>query len=199
MNTLTDTAVPQLSIQLPAWLTRMQLADHTVYTSIESRMKLAIQLASNNIVHGTGGPFGAAIFDMYNHQLIAVGVNVVVASCCSMAHAEMTAISMAQQQRGHFDLAAGDQHLELVSSCEPCAMCFGALAWSGIKHLTCAARDSDARAIGFDEGPKLHDWQQALEQRGISVQTDVCRHDAIKVLQHYASSGGAIYNAGKNQ
>jgi tRNA(Arg) A34 adenosine deaminase TadA len=191
MNTLPHAS---LSIRLPNWLMQMTMDTH--YPSIESRMQLAIQLAKYNIEHATGGPFGAAVFDMHSQQLIAVGVNVVVSSACSMAHAEMMAISMAQQAQGDFNLAAAGSHLELVSSCEPCAMCFGAIPWSGIKQLCCGARDADARAIGFDEGPKMDHWQQALEQRGIAVQTDICRHDAIDVLQHYASHGGAIYNAG---
>ncbi len=191
MNTLPHAP---LSIHLPNWL--MQINTEASYPNLESRMQLAIQLAQQNIEHGTGGPFGAAVFDMHSHQLVAVGVNVVVSSCCSMAHAEMLAISMAQQALGSFNLAASERHLELVSSCEPCAMCFGAIPWSGIKQLVCGARDADARAIGFDEGPKMDYWQQALEQRGITVQSDVCRHDAIDVLQHYANNGGAIYNAG---
>ena len=162
-------------------------------------MQLAIQLAKQNIEHATGGPFGAAVFDRDSHQLIAVGVNVVVSSCCSMAHAEMMAISMAQQTLQRFNLADDNRNYELMTSCEPCAMCFGAIPWSGIKHLGCAARDADARAIGFDEGAKMGDWKSALEQRGITVQTDICRQDAIDVLQAYANGDGAIYNAGVNR
>ncbi|MDQ6970074.1 MAG: nucleoside deaminase [Mariprofundus sp.] len=175
----------------------MQTCDG-IYPELKARMQLAMQLARNNIDHGTGGPFGAAVFDIATHQLIAVGVNVVLSSHCSMAHAEMMAISMAQQQQANFDLAAAGQALELVSSCEPCAMCFGAIPWSGIKHVVCGARDADARAIGFDEGPKMHDWQQALGQRGITVQTDICRQQGIDVLQHYAKRNGVIYNSGDN-
>ena len=159
-------------------------------------MELAIELARLNIEHGTGGPFGAAIFDMQRHQLLAAGVNLVVTNHCSMAHAEMIAISSAQQRIGNFDLgAAGLPHFELVTSCEPCAMCFGALPWSGIRHLVCGARDADARAIGFDEGPKHPQWMEALIDRGITVQTDVCREKAIEVLNHYMTTEGVINNA----
>jgi len=192
-----------LNIRMPAWMTEQINRCDVHYASLEERMDLAISLAKNNIEHGTGGPFGAAIFDMETHQLVAAGVNLVVSSHSSIAHAEMIAISMAQQHLGSFDLADLNQQperrFELVTSCEPCAMCFGAIPWSGIKHLVCGARDEDARAIGFDEGPKMDDWRQALEQRGISVETDVCRQGAIDVLQHYASHGGAIYNAGDSK
>jgi len=190
----------ELNISIPTWLTDIMQASNRSYATAQARMQFTVSLAKHNIEHGTGGPFGAAIFDMESQQLMSVGVNLVVSSHCSMAHAEMIAISMAQLKLQHFDLAAlhqqTGQRFELVTSCEPCAMCFGAIPWSGIKHLICGARDEDARAIGFDEGPKMNDWKQALEQRGISVETDVCRKRAIDVLQQYASEGGAIYNAG---
>ncbi|MFQ5518910.1 MAG: nucleoside deaminase [Mariprofundus sp.] len=188
-----------LRIQMPAWALDLTDANSSTYSTAESRMQLAIALARNNIEHATGGPFGAAVFDMHTHQLLSIGINLVVSSNCSVAHAEIMAITLAQQKLAQYDLARGAERYELVSSCEPCAMCFGALPWSGIRHLVCGARDADARAIGFDEGPKMDNWQSALASRGISVETDVCRSGAVTVLQQYAAQGGAIYNAGKGQ
>jgi len=181
-----------LSIRLPDWIGQFNAG--AVYASVESRMQLAISLSRMNVEKGTGGPFGAAVFDMNTHALLAAGVNLVVPANCSMAHAEMVALSCAQQQLGSFDLGAGRARYELFTSCEPCAMCFGAIPWSGIRHLVCAARDSDARAIGFDEGPRMAGWKAALEERGITVDVEICRQEAAAVLQHYASSNGAIYN-----
>jgi tRNA(Arg) A34 adenosine deaminase TadA len=114
---------------------------------------------------------------------------------CSLLHAEMVAIALAQKALGRYDLGDGGKfNCELVTSTEPCAMCFGAVPWSGVTRLVCAARDEDARAIGFDEGAKLPDWQLALEQRGITVTRDLLRADAVSILQEYASKGGLIYN-----
>jgi len=76
-------------------------------------------------------------------------------------------------------------------------MCFGAIPWSGVQRLVCGARDEDARAIGFDEGPKIIDWISALNDRGIAVMRDVLRPDAVAVLQDYVKAGGTIYNAGR--
>jgi tRNA(Arg) A34 adenosine deaminase TadA len=76
-------------------------------------------------------------------------------------------------------------------------MCYGALPWSGISRLACGARDADARAVGFDEGPKLDDWIEQLNARGIDVVRDVLRGDAVAVLHDYAASGGTIYNPGR--
>ena len=74
-------------------------------------------------------------------------------------------------------------------------MCLGAVVWSGVQTLVCGATDGDARAIGFDEGPKPPDWVSALYQRGIAVHREVLRPDAAGVLQAYADAGGPIYNA----
>ena len=189
-------APSNIKLKLPGWLGSFIADQQQCFESAESRMQLAIQLARLNIENHTGGPFGAAVFDMETGELISVGINLVVPSNCSMAHAEMIAISAAQQRLGNFDLgAAGLPRLELVSSTEPCAMCFGAIPWSGIRHLACGARDEDARSIGFDEGPKHPHWIKELEKRGISVEIDICRAEAAAVLKRYAETEGNIYNA----
>ncbi len=183
------------TLVLPDWLeSAIPPADH-IYATPEDRMSLAIHLAHSNIKEGTGGPFGAAIFNVETSTLVAPGINLVIRSKSSIAHAEIIAISLAQRICNTHDLGnAGMPRMELVTSVEPCAMCLGALPWAGIRSLVCGARDEDARAIGFDEGPKPQDWTSALETRGIQVQRDVKRQDAIAVLQSYLMSGGPIYN-----
>ena len=74
--------------------------------SPEMRMELAIALARENGRRGSGGPFGAAVFERDTGRLVAVGVNVVVASGLSLAHAEMLALSFAQRVRGQRPLLA---------------------------------------------------------------------------------------------
>jgi len=185
---------PQMVISLPTWIEDFLPESDKTYPTTEERMRLVIELSRLNIEHRTGGPFGAAVFNIQTHQLIAPGVNLVLSADCSVFHAEMTAIMIAQKIARHYDLS--NAPCELVSSTEPCAMCFGAIHWSGIKRLVCGARDEDARSIGFDEGPKLKSWQIALEERGIAVIRDVCRNEAHAVLRQYAESGGMIYNAG---
>ena len=187
---------PSLNIALPAWVAHfIDSYDFTNRSLLEERMRFAIGLARENIRQGTGGPFGAAIFDGATHELIAPGINIVLLSQCSVLHAEIVAIMLAQKIAGSFDLGQSRlPPLELVTSAEPCAMCLGAIPWSGIKRLVCGARDEDARAIGFDEGAKVTDWIDALKLRGIETVTDVCRYEARAVFQHYSASGGKIYN-----
>lgn len=186
---------PVIAVELPDWIDAY-VADHgSVFPTRDERMAFTIGLAAENVARGTGGPFGAAVFDAETGKLIAPGVNLVVPASVAVAHAEIIAIALAGRVRGTFDLGA-DGPTELHASTEPCAMCFGSVPWSGVSALVCAARDADARAVGFDEGPKLDDWRQALESRGIHVICDVMRDEAKSVLDHYAESGGLIYNAG---
>jgi len=188
--------LPNIKLQLPGWLGSFIAEQKQHFETVESRMQLAIELALLNVEHHTGGPFGAAIFNMDTHELVSVGVNLVVPSNTSIAHAEIIALTTAQQQLGNYDLGAVClPPLELVTSSEPCAMCFGAIPWSGVRHLVCGARDEDARSIGFDEGPKHPQWVEELMKRGITVEIDVCREKAAAVLTHYAETEGAIYNA----
>lgn len=129
-------------------------------------------------------------------RLLAPGVNLVVGSGCSVFHAEMVAIMVAQKVVGTFDLGADNlPPYELVATTEPCAMCLGATPWSGVRHLVCGARDEDARAVGFDEGSKMSEWVGSLEDRGISVERNVLREEAVAVLREYAERGGEIYNS----
>lgn len=158
------------------------------------RMLAVIELSRLNAAHRTGGPFGAAVFESATGRLIAAGVNVVVESRCSHAHAEMVALAAAEQRLETFDLGRHNTALELVTSTEPCAMCFGAIIWSGIRRIITGATGSDAEAAGFDEGPKPAEWKECLEHRGISVRTELCRPEAREVLMSYRDTGGIIYN-----
>lgn len=168
----------------------------SVYPSAEERMRLAIKLARLNVEHQTGGPFGAAIFESKSGRVVSVGVNLVESSNCSIAHAEMVAIAIAQRAVGRYDLAADEgEAYELVTSTEPCAMCLGAIPWSGVRSIVCGAADEDARRIGFDEGTKPEHWVESLEDRGIRVLRNVLREEALAVLMDYHKRGGLIYNA----
>lgn len=156
-----------------------------------SRMDLVVRMAAANAEAG-GGPFAAALF-WPDGTLVAAGVNLVLASCVPVAHAEIVAIALAGRRLGTFDLASGGP-IELVTSCEPCAMCLGALPWAGVSRVVAGARDEDARAIGFDEGDKPPDWGAALEARGVSVVRDLLRAEAAAVIRSYAEQGGVVYN-----
>jgi len=180
---------------LPAWAELTVRQQKMPLVSRIQRMRFVIRLAMENVERGTGGPFGAAVFEAKKGTLVSIGVNIVTIANCSHSHAEMVALANAQKELENFDLGApGFPEHELVTSCEPCAMCYGAIPWSGVRKLVCGARCEDAEAIGFDEGPKPRMWARALEARGISVAQNVCRKEAVSVLQEYKKRGGMIYN-----
>ncbi len=190
------TVFPPFQVQLPQWVSGFLQQQPKTFPSPEARMELAITLSQQNIQQGTGGPFGAGIFRTDTWALVAPGVNLVLSSQSSLAHAEIVAIMMAQLTLEVYDLGApGLPSHELVTSCEPCGMCLGAICWSGVRQLRCGARGSDAEAIGFDEGPKPLNWITALEERGISVTFDIERQRAIQVLKNYVEQGGEVYNS----
>lgn len=187
---------PGITIHLPDWLESFLSASPRNFPTTAERMGFVIELSRLNVRNRSGGPFGAAVFDG-NGRLVAAGVNLVESVGCSILHAEMVALAAAQKALGRYDIGdAGRLKYEIFASTEPCAMCFGAIPWSGVSGLVCGARGEDAREIGFDEGSKPDDWLQALNRRGISVERDVLRSEAVAVLREYAEEGGLLYNPG---
>ena len=185
-------------IELPGWVTDFVENWHEPLSTTSQRMKLAIALSEENIRQQTGGPFAAVVVNEKTSELVSVGINLVTTAGLSIAHAEMVALSLAQAAIGEWNLSHAG-HLQLVTSCEPCAMCFGAVPWSGVKSLICGARKKDAEAAGFDEGDKPDHWVRSLQRRGIVVQCGVLKSEAAAVLASYGDNGGAIYNANHGQ
>lgn len=183
-----------LKIELPSWISPDFFIGKK-FISEEDRMDVAIALAKANVEYKSGGPFGAAVFNASTGELIAPGVNLVIGSNNAVLHAEIVAIMIAQSICKTHDLSSSGKSFQLVSSTEPCAMCLGAVVWSGVKSLVCGARETDARSVGFDEGPKPYAWWQELDARGINVIRDINRVKAAGVLKEYATAGGPIYNA----
>ncbi|MFN2333562.1 MAG: nucleoside deaminase [Wenzhouxiangellaceae bacterium] len=183
------------SIGLPDWCQSFADSLPDRLTDECDRMGIAIELARNNVEAASGGPFGALVTTLDEGCIIAIGVNRVEPECCSSAHAEIVALSLAQKRIGSFNLAEFDGGpLALYSSCEPCAMCLGAIPWSGIRRLVCGATREDASETGFDEGERMADWTAMLERRGISVATGLLRAEAASVLLEYRDRGARIYN-----
>jgi tRNA(Arg) A34 adenosine deaminase TadA len=186
----------ELSVQLslPEWITEVQPLFEKSYPSDEDKMRLAITLASRNVHEGTGGPFGAAIFNSDTHKVISVGVNRVVPLNNSTAHAEMMAFMLAQRRLKNHRLDATKHHFVLATSAQPCTMCYGACPWSGINRLLIGASREDVESLTeFDEGPMPRNWIDGLQQRGISVTRDVLRREACAVFLEYRERQGSHY------
>jgi tRNA(Arg) A34 adenosine deaminase TadA len=181
-------------VSLPTWVGETVDFTHP-YAADDDRMRLAIRVARENVERGTGGPFGAAVFERESGRLVSVGVNAVVRLNNCTLHAEMVAYQLAQRRVASFTLGAdGHPAHELFTSCEPCAMCLGATLWSGVSRLVIGAAREDAIALGFDEGPVFGESYEYLRSRGVEVARGVLRDEARAVLERYRELGGPVYN-----
>jgi tRNA(Arg) A34 adenosine deaminase TadA len=188
--------ISSFELTLPAWVQPFLAAWDGPLDDEPARMRLAVALAAENVRRATGGPFGALVIEE-GGRLLGAGVNLVTRSGLSLAHAEMVAISLAQGAVGSWNLGTAGP-VQLVTSCEPCAMCFGAVPWSGVDSLVWGACREDAEAAGFDEGDKPAKWVRTLEDRGIRTRGDILREEAAAVLNAYARRAGAIYHPEKS-
>jgi tRNA(Arg) A34 adenosine deaminase TadA len=194
---MSDATVTSFSVQLPAWVDDELAAVRNGLATDEDRMRLVNRLAERNVEEGTGGPFAALVVGTRTGEVVAAGVNLVLASGLSGSHAEVVTIGIAQARLGTWDLGAHDEPLELVVNWRPCAMCYGATLWSGVRSLTIAGDGPELEALtGFDEGPLREDWAQQLEARGIAVRIGVLRDEAVAVFERYSQRPGTtVYNA----
>lgn len=106
-------------------------------------MKIAKELAEDNLETGVGGPFGACV--VKDGQIVGKGSNHVLGNNDPTAHAEVMAIRDACQNLGTYDLAG----CELYTSCFPCPMCLSAIIWANIKKVYYGNTKEDAARIGF--------------------------------------------------
>ena len=188
-----DPADPVVHVDYPDWVDSVVDWEQS-YGTDEERMRLAISVARENVERGTGGPFGAAIFEA-SGRLVAVGMNSVVRLNNCTLHGEMMAFMMAQHRVGSFTLNAPQLPVhELFTSCEPCAMCLGTTLWSGVQRVVYGATREDASRLNFEEGPVFPESYEYLEKRGIRFQRKVLRDEARAVLEMYRAKGGTIYN-----
>ena len=184
--------MPPLHLDLPAWLDS-EIDAGRVHADDDAKVGLAIRLARRNIVEGSGGPFGAAVFDGEG-RVIAAAVNRVLPSTCSIAHAEIMAFIAAQARLGRHRLNDDGGRYVLATSAHPCCQCYGASVWAGIDELLIGARSEDVMELSeFDEGPLPADWIGELGKRGIAVRRDILRAQARDVFALYAAHGGRAY------
>lgn len=183
----------RLLIELPPWVDGF-VDWQRQYPRIEDRMALVIALGHEQVRRATGGPFAAAVFERDSGILVAVGVNLAVLSHNCALHAEVVALMMAGAALHSHSLGGdGMPPHELVSSCEPCAMCLGATLWSGVARLVTGATKADAESIGYDEGPVFPESYAHLERKGVTVVRDVLRSEAKALFTAYQAAGGVIY------
>jgi tRNA(Arg) A34 adenosine deaminase TadA len=194
-------SVSGYSIALPAWTEDALIDVPEVIGDPEDRMRVVHALAERNWREGNGGPFAALVAESDSGRIVSIGVNVVLASGVSSAHAEVTALALAQRTVGGWDLGGdGRPDHELVVNWRPCVQCYGAVRWAGVRRLVVAGSGPELeRLTGFDEGPMREDWAAQFQARGIEVHDGVLRDEAIATFARYrdgvAAGGITVYNA----
>ena len=144
-------------------------------------MQMAIELATNNVLSGVGGPFGAVI--VKDGEVVATGVNLVTGTNDPTAHAEVTALRNACASLAAFQLEGCD----IYSSCEPCPMCLTAILWARCDALFFASTAKDAADAGFDDSHFYGQVAKPLGERTLPV-VNLCREDAGKAFAAWMES-----------
>lgn len=126
-------------------------------------MHRAIALATENVLSGGGGPFGALV--VREGQVLATGVNMVTLTNDPTAHAEVVAIRAACKALGDFQLNG----CAVYTSCEPCPMCLAALYWSRCEAIFYGNSAADAAAAGFDDSFVYQQVRRPIDQRSIPM------------------------------
>jgi len=186
----------ELRLTLPDWALDEMAQLPPLMPTLEERMAAVIRFSQLNYERGTGGPFAAGVFERDSGRMVVIGVNRVMPMNCSSAHAEVMALSLAQQILGTYDLGGPSlPAYQLVVNWRPCAMCYGATIWSGIRSLAIAGSGPELETLtGFDEGPIHPHWADELTKRGIELVENVLRDEARAVFKAFGESGAFVYN-----
>ncbi len=114
-------------------------------------LRRAIALSADAVTHGNH-PFGALLADA-DGRVLLTAENTVTTDADVTGHAETNLVRLAYRAYGSVELRA----LSLYSSCEPCAMCAGAIYWSGIGRVVYALSESRLRTLtgAHAENPTL--------------------------------------------
>jgi len=124
-------------------------------------LRRAIVLATENVLSGKGGPFGAVI--VRDGAVIGEGANSVTTAYDPTAHGEVNAIRAACRLLGTFTLAG----CELYTSCEPCPMCLAASYWARLDAIYYGCSAADAARAGFDDAFLYAEMQKDQASRAL--------------------------------
>jgi tRNA(Arg) A34 adenosine deaminase TadA len=124
-------------------------------------LRRAIALATENVVGGKGGPFGAVI--VRDGTVVGEGANSVTATYDPTAHGEVNAIRAACRSLATFTLAG----CELYTSCEPCPMCLAASYWARLDAIYYGCSAADAARAGFDDAFLYAEMQMDQASRAL--------------------------------
>lgn len=135
-------------------------------------LRRAFALATENVISGAGGPFGAVV--VHDGKIIAEAANTVTATNDPTAHAEVNAIRAAAKALGSFTLAG----CQLYTSCEPCPMCLAAAHWARMDAIYFGASAADAARAGFDDDLLYRELRKDAAERKLLPTTQMLGEEA---------------------
>lgn len=149
-------------------------------------LRRAIALATENVVSGAGGPFGAVI--VRDGKIVAEAVNTVTASLDPTAHAEVNAIRAAAKALDTFTLSG----CQLYTSCEPCPMCLAATHWARMDAVYFGATAADAARAGFDDALLYEELRKDTAERKLLPTTQLLGEEAWASFAAWLASTNKI-------
>lgn len=141
-------------------------------------MALAIELSGKAYY-----PYGAGI--VKDNEIIGRSDADVPVSKTGFSHAELRSIEDAMEHLGGHLCAEGGKGVTIYSSCEPCAMCMGAILYTGIDRLVYGATLEDSKECVNETLAKSKDVANACNNRKIDIISEVRREEAVKVLNEW--------------
>ncbi|MBO1417461.1 nucleoside deaminase [Streptomyces sp. FH025] len=172
-------------------------------------MREAVRLATESVVNGWGGPFGAVI--THDGDIIARGQNRVLLTGDPTAHGEVEAIrkaiqvlnpeapsiSVEYQNRSTLKLIPREpcspdpepyrarmlKGCEIYTSGQPCPMCMSAIYWSRLDAVYYSQDLEDTAKIGFSDEYQYEDFKKPVHER------------SIRMVHSYPKLGKSAYEA----
>lgn len=141
-------------------------------------MKIADDLAKDNLKTNAGGPFGACV--VKDGEIIGKGSNNVLKNNDPTAHAEIVAIREACQKLNTYDLTG----CTMYATCYPCPMCLSAIIWSNIKVVYYGNTKEDAAKIGFRDD-FIYDYIKNQNKKEILDLKQIDSEITIKAFQEF--------------
>lgn len=125
-------------------------------------LQQAIELARANIAQG-GRPFGAVV--VRDGEVLATGVNEILATHDPTAHAEMSALRAASRRLGSPDLSG----CSVYASGHPCPMCMAAMRLAGVGRVAYAYSNEEGAPFGLSTAAVYEDLAKPFAEQSMDI------------------------------
>ncbi|HLX28385.1 MAG TPA: nucleoside deaminase [Casimicrobiaceae bacterium] len=140
-------------------------------TMNRKHLALAIRLARENVLERGGRPFGAVL--VRDDEVLATGVNEILATHDPSAHAEMQAIRAAATKLKTPRL----ERCVMYASGHPCPMCLSAMHMTGIGEVYYAYSNEDGEKYGLSTARIYAEMAKPASQQSIRIEHVPLRDD----------------------